>query len=81
MNKKGTDQTARMRSLPCAFVVCKPRRQVFSRRGPYSLRDDGLEFHFFNVFIMFQSIAMVMGRWSDQLIYGNFEHFSLSFLK
>ena len=24
-----------MRRLVCAFVVCIPRRQVFSRRGPY----------------------------------------------
>ena len=26
--------TARMRRLACAFVVRKPRRQVFLRRGP-----------------------------------------------
>ena len=34
-NNKGTDQTAWMRSLVCACVVRKPRRQVFSHRGPY----------------------------------------------
>ena len=32
---KGADQTARMRRLVCACVVDKPRRQGFSRRGPY----------------------------------------------
>ena len=35
MNNKGADQSARMRRLVCAFVVRKPRRQVFSRRGPF----------------------------------------------
>ena len=34
-NNKGTDQTARMRRLVCACVVRKPRRQVFSWRGPF----------------------------------------------
>ena len=28
----------RMRRLVCACFVCKPRRQVFSRRGPYNIR-------------------------------------------
>ena len=31
----GADQTANMRRLVYAFVVRNPRRQVFSRRGPY----------------------------------------------
>ena len=31
---KGTDQSALMRRLICAFVVRKPQKQVFSRRGP-----------------------------------------------
>ena len=30
-NNKGADQTAQMRRLVCVFVVCKHRRQVFSR--------------------------------------------------
>ena len=34
MSNKGADQTARMRRLVCAFVVRKPLRQIFSRRGP-----------------------------------------------
>ena len=29
-NNKGTDQTARMRRLVCAFVVRKPPKQVFT---------------------------------------------------
>ena len=36
-NNKGADQTARMRILVCAFVVRKPRRQVFSPRSSNSL--------------------------------------------
>ena len=28
MNNKGTDQSAGMRRLICAFIVCKPRRKV-----------------------------------------------------
>ena len=41
VNIKGADQSARMRMrrLVCAFVVRQPRRQVFSRRSPYLLRD------------------------------------------
>ena len=31
MNSKGADQTARMRKLVCAFVVCIPRWQNSSR--------------------------------------------------
>ena len=34
-NNKDTEQTAWMHRLVCAFVVCKPQRQIFSRRGPY----------------------------------------------
>ena len=34
-NNKGDDQSARMRRLVCTFVVRKPQRQVFLRRGPY----------------------------------------------
>ena len=34
-NNKGADQTAHMGRLVCTFVVRKPRRQIFSRRGPY----------------------------------------------
>ena len=30
-NNKGTDQSARMRRLVCAYVVRKHRRQIFSR--------------------------------------------------
>ena len=33
-NNKVADQTARMRRLVCVFVVRKPRRQIFSCRGP-----------------------------------------------
>ena len=36
-NNKGADQTDRMRSLVCAFVVCKQPSQGFSRRGPYDI--------------------------------------------
>ena len=32
-NNKGADQTARMRRLVCAFVVRKPPKPGFSRRG------------------------------------------------
>ena len=32
---KGADQTAQMPRLVSACVVRKPRRQVFSRHGPY----------------------------------------------
>ena len=35
MNKKDADQTVRMRRLVFAFVVRKPRRQVFLRRGSF----------------------------------------------
>ena len=31
VNSKGADQTARMRKLVCAFVVCRPRWQNSSR--------------------------------------------------
>ena len=31
VNSKGADQTARMRKLICAFVVCRPRWQNSSR--------------------------------------------------
>ena len=34
-NINGADQTVRMGRLVCAFVVHKPRKQVYSRRGPY----------------------------------------------
>ena len=34
-NDKCADQSSRMRRLVCAFVVRKPRRLFFSRRGPY----------------------------------------------
>ena len=34
-NKKGADQTARMRRLVCIFFFAALRRQVFSRRGSY----------------------------------------------
>ena len=34
-NNKSADQTARMRRLVCVFVIAKPRRRSFSRRGPY----------------------------------------------
>ena len=34
-NNKGADQTARMRRLVCAFVVCNRQSQGFSRLGPY----------------------------------------------
>ena len=37
VNNKGDDQSAGMRRLACAFVVSKPRRQVFSRLAPYGL--------------------------------------------
>ena len=33
-NNKGTDQTARMRRLVGAIVVCKEQSQGFSHRGP-----------------------------------------------
>ena len=35
VNNKGTDQTARMRRLICAFVVRIMYKQVFSWRGSY----------------------------------------------
>ena len=34
-NYKGADQTAQISMLICAFVVGRPRRQYFSRRGPF----------------------------------------------
>ena len=34
MNNKGADQTVRMRRLVCSFVVSKPPKKVFLRRGP-----------------------------------------------
>ena len=36
VNNKGADQFAQMRRMVCTFVIHKPRRQGFSRRGPYS---------------------------------------------
>ena len=46
VNNKGADQTARMRRLVCDCVVKKkPRRQVFSRRGPYIKIDQNPLFH------------------------------------
>ena len=33
-NNKGADQSVLMRRLVCTFVVCKPGRQAFARRGP-----------------------------------------------
>ena len=33
-NNKGADQTARMRRLVCAFVVCKQQSQGVLHRGP-----------------------------------------------
>ena len=38
---EGADQTG-LRRLVCAFVVRKPRRQVFSRRGPFKLAHENL---------------------------------------
>ena len=38
VNNEGADQTAPMWGLVFAFVVWKPRRQVFSRRGPYIIK-------------------------------------------
>ena len=35
VNKKNADQTARMRRLICTFVVRRPHRREFSRRGPF----------------------------------------------
>ena len=37
VNNKGADQTARMRRLVCAFVVCKQQSRGFSRWGPYDV--------------------------------------------
>ena len=49
-SNKGADQTVQMHSLICAFVVHKPRRQVFSRQGPYlfeqNLIPTGSDFYF-----------------------------------
>ena len=39
MNNKGADQTARMRSLICAFVVHIWQKQVFSCRGSIDASD------------------------------------------
>ena len=36
-NNKCADQTARMRRLVCDCVLTNPRRQVFSRRGPFGI--------------------------------------------
>ena len=34
---KGADQSVQMRMLVCLFVVCKPKRPVFSRLSPNKL--------------------------------------------
>ena len=35
MNSKGADQSAQKHRLVMVFVVRKPQKQVYSRRGPY----------------------------------------------
>ena len=42
-NNKGADQSVQMRRLVCAFVVHKPRRQVFSYGGTYYVRLEFLD--------------------------------------
>ena len=37
-NNKGADQTAQMRRLVCAFVVCKQQNHGFSCRGLYDVK-------------------------------------------
>ena len=65
-NNKGTDQSARMRRLVCAFVVHKPRRQVLLRWGPCYNNNNNIQqstflslitavfnlLHYYNIYIL-----------------------------